>query len=161
MQWLITLDTEQDMIVTCRLLNVFRRKGLKIATLAMATRPRGFSVMAVLDSPESDIDHLYNYLRRTEGVEHVSYYQHQISADASFVFIDADADTSRVAEILKTFPGSKLIFASHGKYLLEVPAESRRQPAAPAVGIPEFLPFACVKTTRNHPRPELVGATAC
>ncbi len=34
MQWLITLDTENDLIVTCRLMNAFRRKGLKIATLS-------------------------------------------------------------------------------------------------------------------------------
>src|SRR5208337_1068953 len=142
------------------LMNVVRRKGMKITTLAMAARPKGFSMMAVLDSPESDIDHLYNFLRRTEGVERVSYYQHQPSADASFVFIDADADTTRVAEILNTFPGSKLIFASHGKYLLEVPAESRWQHKTPAFGIPEFLPFACVKTTRIAPRPELVAARA-
>src|SRR5208282_1546934 len=160
MQWLITLDTEEDLIVTCRLMNVFRRKGMKITTLAMAARPKGFSMMAVLDSPESDIDHLYNFLRRTEGVERVSYYQHQPSADASFVFIDADADTTRVAEILNTFPGSKLIFASHGKYLLEVPAESRRQPAAPAFGLPEFLPFACVKSTQTEPSPVMAGAQA-
>jgi len=160
MQWLITLDCEQDMIVTCRLLNAFRRKGLKITTLAMAARSQGFSMMAVLDSPESDIDHLFNFLRRTEGVERVSYYQHQVSPDASFIFIDADADTSRVAEILKTFPGSKLIFASHGKYLLEVPAESRRHPPALDMGISEVLPFACVKTTQTAPRPELAGAPA-
>ena len=51
MQWLITLDTEQDPIVTCRLMNVFRRKGMKITTLAMAGRPNGFSMMAVLNSP--------------------------------------------------------------------------------------------------------------
>lgn len=160
MQWLITLDTEQDLIVTCRLMNVFRRKGLKITTLAMAARPLGFSMMAVLDSPESEIEHLFNFLRRTEGVERVTYYQHQISADASFVFIDADGDTSRVAEILRTFPGSKLIFASHGKYLLEVPAESRRQPAAPVYSLPEFLPFACVKSTQPAPKPALVAAQA-
>jgi acetolactate synthase regulatory subunit len=149
MQWLITLETEQDLIVTCRLMNVFRRKGLKINTLAMAARPQGFSMMAVLDSPESDIEHLYNYLRRMEGMEHVTYYQHQTSAAASFVFIDADADTSRVAEVLNTFPGSKLIFASHGKYLLEVPIEGRRQAAVPDFGTPAFLPFACVKSTRT------------
>jgi acetolactate synthase regulatory subunit len=160
MQWLITLDTEQDLIVTCRLMNVFRRKGLKITTLAMAARPHGFSMMAVLNSPESDIDHLFNFLRRTEGVERVSYYQHQPSADASFVFIDADGDTSRVAEVLKTFPGSKLIFASHGKYLLEVPAESRWQHAVAAFGIPEIRPFACVKTTRTVPSPVMAGAQA-
>ncbi len=124
MQWLITLETEQDLIVTCRLMNVFRRKGLNMTTLAMAARPQGFSMMVVMDSPESEIEHLFNYLRRTDGVERVSYYQHQTSADASFVLIDADADTSRVAEMLETLPGSKLLFAGHGRYLFEVPAES-------------------------------------
>jgi len=151
MQWLITLDTEQDLIVTCRIVNVFRRKGMKITTLAMAARPRGFSMMAVLDSPESDIDHLFNFLRRTEGVERVSYYQHQTSADASFVFIDAGADTARVAEILSTFPGASLIFASHGKYLLEVPAEIRRRPAAAIIDLPVILPFARVKSAQTVP----------
>ena len=160
MQWLITLETEQDLIVTCRLMNVFRRKGMKITTLAMAARPQGFSMMAVLDSPESDIDHLFNFLRRTEGVERVSYYQHQTSADASFVFLDADADTTRVAEVLNTFPGSRLVFASHGKYLLEVPAESRRRNAAPVLGLPEFHPFACVKSTRPAPSTVMAGAQA-
>jgi hypothetical protein len=139
-------------------MNVFRRKGMKITTLALATRPHCFSMMAVLDSPESDIDHLFNFLRAMEGVERVSYYQHQISADASFVFIDADADTTRVAEVLRTFPGSKLVFASHGKYLLGVPAESRRQHTAPAFDLPDFHPFACVKSIRTVPGPVLVGA---
>jgi hypothetical protein len=154
MQWLITLETEQDMIVTCRLMNVFRRKGMKISTLAIATRPHCFSMMAVLESAESDVEHLFNFLRGMEGVERVSYYQHQTSTDASFVFIDADADTSRVAEVINTFPASKLIFASHGKYLLEVPAESRWQHAAPVLGLPDFLPFACVRSTRS-------AVTAC
>ena len=161
MQWLITLDTEKDMIVTCRLMNVFRRKGMKILTLAMASRSDGFAMMAVLDSPESDIDHLYNYLRGLEGVERVSYYQHQPCADASFVFIDGDADSSRTAEILNTFSGSKLIFASHGKYLLEIPAESRPGAAANTLSFPDFLPFACVKTTRTVQRPVLVRAQPC
>lgn len=156
MQWLITLETEQDMIVTCRLMNVFRRKGMKITTLAMATRPHCFSMMAVLDSPESDIDHLYNFLRGMEGVERVSYYQHQTSTDASFVFIDADADSTRVAEVLNTFPGSKLVLASHGKYLLEVPAESRRTQPARALDLPDFQPFTFVKSTRGAARPVLV-----
>lgn len=160
MQWLITLETEQDMIVTCRLMNVFRRKGMKISTLTIATRPHCFSMMAVLDASAPDMDHLFNFLRGMEGVERVSYYQHQVSADASFVFIDADADTARVAEALKTFPGSKLVFASHGKYLLEVPAESRRPHTAPPLGLPDFHPFTCVKSTRPVPGPVLVGAPA-
>jgi len=159
MQWLITLETEHDLIVTCRLMNVFRRKGLKISTLAMASRPDRISMMAVLDSPEADIDHLFNFLRGMGGVERVSYYQHQTSADASFVFIDAEADALRVAEVLRTFPGSKLVFASHGKYLLEVPAESRRLAAA-EFGIPEFLPFACVKSAVAAPTSVMAGARA-
>jgi hypothetical protein len=157
MQWLITLETEQDMIVTCRLINVFRRKGMKINTLTMATRPHCLSMMVVLDAAEPEIDHLFNFLRGMEGIERVSYYQHQSAADAAFMFIDADADSTRVAEVLNTFPGSKLVFASHGKYLLEVPAESRRQPVAPALDLPNFLPFACVKSTRSAARPVLVA----
>ncbi len=159
MQWLITLETEQDLIVTCRLMNVFRRKGLKVVTLALATRPEGSSMVAVLESPESDVDHIFNFLRRMEGVQRVTYYRHEISERAAFVFVDADADSSRVADILKTFPDSKLIFASHGKFLLEVPAEARRT-AQPDFAIPEILPFAFVKTTRSAPRPELVLAQA-
>jgi hypothetical protein len=158
MQWLITLETELDLIVTCRLMNVFRRKGTKISTLAMASRPECFSMMAVLESPESEIDHLFNFLRGMEGVERVSYYQRQTSTDASFVFIDADADASRIAEMLRTLPDFKLIFASHGKYLLEIPAESRRQAPALTLGLPELLPFECVKSAMTAPRPVAAGA---
>src|SRR5689334_15345737 len=104
MQWLITLETENDLIITCRLMNVFRRKGVKVTTLAMASRPERFSMMAVLDSPESDVDHLFHFLRGMEGVEHVSCYHHRTSSDASFVFIDAGAGTSRVADLLNAFP---------------------------------------------------------
>jgi hypothetical protein len=160
MQWLVTLETENELILICRLMNIFRRKGVKIATLALAARPTGFSLMAVLESPEADADHLFNLLRRTEGVQNVTYYRHEISEDASFVFIDADADTSSVARILETFPESQLIFASHGKYLLQVPAESRRRRAAWGFDKPEFLPFARVRTTRNVSQPELVVTRA-
>jgi acetolactate synthase regulatory subunit len=151
MQWLITLDTENDLIVTCRLMNVFRRKGLKIATLAMAARPQRFSMMAVLDSPGADIDHLFHYLRGMEGVEHVSYYQHHASADASFVFVDAGADPLRVSEVLSAFPRSNIVFASHGKYLLEVPAGSKHHEIMPPLGLPEFRPYAFVKSTLSAP----------
>jgi hypothetical protein len=158
MQWLVTLETEKDMIAICRLMNIFRRKGLQLTTLALATRPAGFSLMAVVDSPETVVDHIFNFLRRTEGVRHVTCYRHETSEDASFVFVDGDTGNSRVALILAAFPGSQLIFASHGKYLLEIPAESRRQPGTRALDELGFLPFACVKTTRNVTRPELMAA---
>lgn len=160
MQWLVTLETDSDVITACRLLNAFRRKGLKISTLAMATRPAGFSVMAVVDSHESVIEHMFNFLRRTEGVEHVTCYRHETSADASFLFVDADPATSRVAQILEAFPESELIFASHGKYLLEVPAEGRHRAPAVQPGEPGVLSFARVKTTLSAPQPGLITARA-
>jgi acetolactate synthase regulatory subunit len=172
MQWLIMLETEQDLIVTCRLLNVFRRKGLKITTLAMAARPHGFSMMAMLDSSEAQIDHLFNFLRRTEGVERVTYYRHQTSATTPLVFIDADSLPG--AEVLKTFPGSRLVFASQGKYLLEVPAEGCSGGFTPSAAVGDvkspplgdvksplqLLSLACVKTTRPTPHPVMAGAQA-
>ncbi len=160
MQWLLTLETNNDMISICRLMNIFRRKSLKITTLAMTARPAGFSLMGVVDSPEADVDYLFNFLRRTEGVQHVTCYRHESFPNASFVFIDSEEDNSSVAQLLKAFPEAKLVFASHGKYLLEIPADKRRSPASTGAQDPAFLPFACVKTTRCAPQPELAEVEA-
>ena len=157
MQWLVTLETEHDMIAACRLMNIFRRKGMKIVTFALATRPAGFSIMAVVETLESQVEHLFNFLRRTEGVQHVSCYRHTPAANASYVLIDVDLQSSSVARILDTFPKSKLIFASHGKCLLEIPAESPQGVLADSADT-EVLPLARVMTTQRTPRPELVGA---
>jgi len=160
MQWLLTLETNNDMISICRLLNIFRRKNLKIITLAMTAWPSAFSLMGVVESKEADIDHLFNFLRRTEGVQHVTYYRHESFPNASFVFIDSEEDNSGITQVLKAFPESKLIFASHGKYLLEIPVEKRRDLAWAGSQDPTFLPFACVKTTRSATRSELVTVPA-
>jgi acetolactate synthase regulatory subunit len=160
MQWLLTLETDDDMISICRLMNIFRRKSLKITTLAMATRTAGFTVMGVVDSAEADIDYLFNFLRRTEGVQHVTCYRHESFPKASFVFIDSEEDSSSVARVLEVFPESKLIFASHGKCLLEIPAATRRNAASADARDPAYLPFACVKTTRSATRPELAPVQA-
>ncbi len=147
MQWLIALETDDDPITTCRLMNIFRRKGLKLETLAMASQPAGYSLLALVEFSETELGHIFNYLRRTEGVEHVTCYRHGASADASFVFVDANSQGSSVAEVLRTFPGCKLIFASHGKYLLEIAADLRPSTAAPGLGDVGVLPFARVLTT--------------
>jgi hypothetical protein len=156
MQWLVTIETEHDMIAVCRLMNIFRRKGMKIATFALVTRPAGFSLMAVVETPETEVGHLFNYLRRTEGVQHVSAYRHTLAADADYVLIDVDPNSSSVARILGTFPKSKLIFASHGKYLLEIPSASQQGLVDCADA--EVLPLARVLTTQRALSPELVGA---
>ena len=149
MQWLLTLETNNDMISICRLMNIFRRKSLNITTLSMTARPAGFSLMGVVNSAEADIDYLFNFLRRTEGVLHVTCYRHESFPNASFVFIDSEENNSGVTRVLEAFPESKLIFASHGKYLLEIPAEQRRDSVSAGIRDPAFLPFACVKTTRS------------
>ena len=157
MQWLVTLETEHDMIAVCRLMNIFRRKGMKIATFALATRPVGFSIMAVVETAESAVEHIFNFLRRTEGVQHVSCYRHTLAANASYVLIDAGPRSANVARILETFSKSKLIFASHGKYLLEIPAESQPGVLADSADA-EILPLARVMTTQSAQRSEVVGA---
>ena len=158
MQWLLALETNVDPITGCRLMNIFRRKGVAIVTLAMAARPEAFSVIAVVETPESEVEHIFNFLRRVEGVENVTYYRHEPLGDASFVFIDAEAESSSLARFLQTFPESKLIFASHGKYLLEIPGDRKAQAGGAGFGKQEILPFTRVKTSIEQP--ELVTAQA-
>ena len=134
------------------------RYPILIAVLTLAARPAWFSLMALVETPEADVDHLFNFLRRVEGVDHVTCYRHEPTGNASFVFIDEDPASTNVARFLQTFPESKLIFASHGKYLLEVPAGRRPRPAATDSDELQFVPFARVKTTIA--KPELVGAQA-
>jgi len=160
MQWLITLETENDPIYACRLLNVFRRKWVKIGTFNLAATEYGFSVMAVVDTPEADVDHIFNFLRRGEGVRHVTYYRHLPSADASFVFIDSSTDPSVVARFTQSFPESKIVFAGNGKYLFEVLREKGARKFASGFDETGFLPFARIKTTHPELRAELVGASA-
>lgn len=160
MQWLISLETENDPIPACRLLNIFRRKGVKIGTFNLAAAPHGFSVMAVVDTPEADVDHIFNFLRRGEGIRHVTYYRHLPSDDASFIFIDSSSDSSVVARFTQSFPESKIVFAGNGKYLFEVVREKGARQFAPGLDGAGFLPFARVKTTHPQERGELVGSSA-
>ena len=153
MQWLIALETNSDPITSCRLINIFRRKGVGIVTLAMAARPQGFSIITVAETPESEVEHIYNFLRRVEGVQHVTYYRHEPQGDASFVFIDSEPQSQTLNRVLQDFPGAKMVFGSAGKYLLEIPG-GRDMAGAPA----EVLPFARVKT--SIPQPDLITAQA-
>jgi acetolactate synthase regulatory subunit len=160
MQWLISLETENDPIPACRLLNIFRRKGVKIGTFNLTAKAPGFSLMAVVDTPEGAVEHLFNFLRGIEGIRHVTYYRHEPSADASFVFIDSSADASIVTRFAQSFPKSKIVFASNGKYLFEVLPEKGARKFAAGFDQAGFLPFALIKTTQPEIRAELVGAAA-
>lgn len=151
MQWLMALETNDDPISGCRLMNILRRKSVGIVTLSMAARPAGYSLIALVESPEAEVEHIFNLLRRTEGVYNVTYYRHEPLGDASFVFIDAGENSSSVGRFLQTFPESKLVVASQGKYLFEIPADRRACGAAPSFGDVEFLPFARVKASISRP----------
>ena len=143
MKWLISLETNDDPITACRLMNVFRRKGFKVVTLAMSAQPAGYSMMVLVETPECEAEHIFNYLRTAPGVEHVDSYRHEPSADATFLFVDGAADASSVTRILEILPGAKLLFASHGKFLLEVPADTGT--ALPNFAEAGFLPFAPIQ----------------
>jgi hypothetical protein len=149
MKWLFTIDTENDVIVLCRLMNIFRRKGIRLLTLAMSSAPEGYKLIVVAEAPEADVEHHFNFLRRTEGVQHVAYYRHEPSHSASFVFVDGDSELVDVARWREFFPDAKLIFASHGKALFEIPSYPEPHATGSETDRHKFLRFACVKTTRR------------
>ncbi len=161
MPWLLALETDPDPIPACRLLNIFRRKGVKIVSLTLTATPAGFSVMAVVETPESEVDHLFHFLRRTEGIQHVTCYRHAPSGETAFLWVDAGPDSPALVKLLESYPGSRLVFAGQGKVLLELPAETRgRAITLAGSGSLEFLPFARAQSTRTGTHPELAGMRA-
>lgn len=143
MEWLVALEAENNPIVLGRLLNAFRRKGVKIKTLALGTRTAELSLMALVESAEENVEHFLQFIRFMVGVREVTCYRHEPSGKASFIFIETD-DYAPVAKILADFPLSKLVFASQGRYLVEVGEKSYKAGARLPVSDTEFLPFARV-----------------
>jgi hypothetical protein len=171
MQWLLALETDNDPISICRLMNTFRRKNVKIVTLSLAATDSGFSLRALVETAESEVEHLYHFLRRTEGVEHVSCYTRAPEPDfepealrsnggVSYIFINAGSDSCGRAGAAESLPGSKVVFADQGKLLLEVPANAHPGSAggssSAALDGMEFLHLARVKTTRTQALSELM-----
>ncbi|HEV2419195.1 MAG TPA: hypothetical protein VGX94_15470 [Terriglobia bacterium] len=145
MKYLLTLETQDDLIVICRLLNIFRRKGVRLLTFTMALTAEGYNLTVLLETAGADLDHLYHFLRRTEGVRHVTYYRQHDSEPASFVFVEGEAGSQDASRIAALLPGAKLLFAGQGTALLEAEhsaAEVSRQPGV--------LSFARVRTTRGE-----------
>jgi hypothetical protein len=156
MRWLIELETNDDPISACRLMNILRRKGLKIVMLSMGRRNAGFALGVVVEFEESELGHIFHFLRRTEGVERVTCYRQDASTEASFLLVNADAESSTLAEVMRALPELKLMFSSPGKYLLEVPSGTRL-PSAVAGGR-EVVPFVRVLTSERATQPEPAGA---
>ena len=170
MQWLLALETDGDPISICRLMNVFRRKSVNLVTLSLAAGARGFSLMALVETSETEVEHLFNFLRRSAGVEHVTCYlpasaqavgsdDLRIESGDSYVFINSGSHSFESARVSESFPGSKVIFASQGKFLVEVPAGSRPPVSAGDLMTqgPEFVHLIRVKDTRLQAVSELVA----
>ena len=83
MQWFLELETEKDPISICRLMNIFRRKGVNIVALSLEADAAEFSMKALVETAESEVTHIFNFLRRTEGVRHVTCYRDERPANAS------------------------------------------------------------------------------
>src|SRR5436309_14386019 len=100
MEWLLELETEKDPISVCRLMNIFRRKGVNIVTLSLEAGPAEFSMKALVETAESEVAHIFNFLRRTEGVRLVTCYRDEPATDASVTAKgDSKGTTSRAARL--------------------------------------------------------------
>ncbi len=144
MEWLVALEAENNPIVLGRLLNAFRRKGVEIKTLTLGTRTAELSLMALVESAEENVEHILHFLRVMVGVRDVACYRHEPSGKASFIFMETD-DHSSVAKILADFPLSKLVFASQGRYLVELGEKGCSAGDHSLVSDADFLPFARVR----------------
>ena len=160
MQWLLTLESDRDPIVLCRLMNIFRRKGLEIETLALNAKAESYSLMAVVESPQKDVDHIFHFLRESSGVLGVAYYRHEPTQDASFIFVESAENPENIKRIQEAFPESKVVFASHGKYLVEIPSGLFTGAKFPGLEEPGFLPLSRVRASQHYPQMELVGAAS-
>ncbi len=129
MKWLFTIDTEEDLIVFCRLINIFRRKGVKISWMSTAALSGAYRILAVFQGHPGEMDHIFNFIRRTEGVLHVAYYQEGGADAASFVFADGKMEALGTARWPDLFPQARVAFAGQGSLLLEIPPGSAPEAA--------------------------------
>lgn len=144
MKYLLTIEVQDDLIVVCRLLNVLRRKGVRLQALTMTLGNDGYALTTLSEMPDAEVDHLYHFLRRTEGVRQVAYYRQSDSEPASFILVEGDADGGGAARIQSTLPGARVVFTGPGRSLIE--AEHR---ASSAISAPGVISFARMRSTRE------------
>ena len=143
---------ESDPIALCRLTDIFRRKAINLVTLAATSGPGTLSLITVVECPEDRMTHMFHFLRKSPYICRVTYYRHEESEEATFFFISARDPSTEMAEIiLPMFPGTRLIFASRGNYLFEIPGKRTRREALRRISGEIFLSFAHVETSNTHP----------
>ncbi|MEE8257255.1 MAG: hypothetical protein V3R60_05135 [Acidobacteriota bacterium] len=147
MQWLISLEMDTDPIAFCRLTDVFRRKGVKLASLAATSGSVAMSFIALVECNEALMEHMFHFLRHSPGIRKVSYYRNEETGSATLVFLTPkDSPGKAAGRILQDVPGARLVFSSGENYLFEFPAQARAHEAFRAIPREDCLPFAHVKT---------------
>ena len=111
MRWMLALETEKDPIAICRLMNIFRRKGVSILRLELESGASNFSLSALVETRDSDVPHLFHFLRRTEGVHEVTCYRHEPPVDPSGDGSAANRDSSRIIHTSRAAGGQGVIAA--------------------------------------------------
>ncbi len=150
MQWLLKLEMESDPIITCRLMNVFRRKGMKLLTFTLENKLDRTHATALAETDAGAVDHIFNFLRGIAGVRHVAWHSPEATAMPSFILADGGRESASVARLLETFPGSRLVFANPEKCLVEIPLSHSSAPKANGRVEPGWLSFAPVRSTRQE-----------
>ena len=79
-------------------MNIFRRKGVNILRFELESMPASYAIMALVETRDSDVPHLFHFLRRTEGVREVTCYRHEPSTGVSGdgAWRTAKPDSSRI-----------------------------------------------------------------
>jgi hypothetical protein len=123
-KWLTALETDGESITLCRLMNVFRRKGISIAALTMNAAPRGSTVLALIDATAPQIEHLRSFLRGTAGISQVACYRHEAGDAVAF-----SGEGVESASLRDGLPPAPATLAEESRYLPELWEAMEANPA--------------------------------
>ena len=147
MRWLIILEMDCDPIALCRLMDVFRRKGLKVASMATTSSAIKTSFVALVECDEALMEHMFHFLRRSAGIRKVSYYRNQGVRSATHLLLTpTDSLGKSVGRILQGVPEARLVFSSGESYLFEFSGKAKEHEAVQTIPQENCLPFSHVKT---------------
>lgn len=147
MQWLIILEIDSDPIALCRLVDVFRRKGLKVTSMTATSSSVETSFVALVECDEPLMEHMFHFLRRSAGIQKVSYYRNQEAESATHLLLTfADSSGKPVGRILQGVPGARLVFSNGKSYLFEFLGKAKEHEAVQVIPQENCLPFNHIKT---------------
>lgn len=151
MRVLFTIDAESDLIAFGRLVNTFRRKGIGLDRMTLASASEAFRIVVLFEAPEAEIEHIFNFVRRTEGVRRVGYHRPGGPEDSvSFALVDIESERPGSDGWTQIFPHSKWVFASDGKALIEMGAEGPVSVSSSDRERSGFQPFTGVKSMNSY-----------